>query len=211
MRALALILAVAAAAPPNALAAAEPRDPDFEPDEPLHSLALGPAPSGRAVLSMDVGWPRSGVRLDIGVARLVSLILSADTMLLYRGLDAETGVHAGVRVTPISDGAFRLSVEASAGQIFVPVRAGSEVLTQVRGDLLAGVSFDPVTVYARFGLIGEKGRDVPGRPTFLRQEEIGAGVETAWRRYVFGAEAFAWARPGHAGLTQWRLRAGIVL
>ncbi|BDG03365.1 hypothetical protein [Anaeromyxobacter oryzae] len=210
MRAVALILAVLAVSPSGALAAT-PRDPDFEPEEPVHSLALGPAPSGTPVVSMDVGWLWSGLRLDLGITSLVGLILSADTMLLYRGFDSNTGVHFGVRLTPITGGAFRLSIEGTAGQIFIPMSIGSETLTQIRGDVIFGTTIDPVTVYGRFGLIGEKGSDVPGRPSFLGQEQLGAGVETAWRRYVFGAEAYVWARPGHSGIGQWRLRAGIVL
>jgi hypothetical protein len=118
-------------------------------------------------------------------------------------------VHGGLRVTPITEGTFRVSIEGGAGQYFVPVRLGSERMTQIRGDLLAGMSFDPVTVYGRIGLLGVS-EDVPGRTGFVRQAEFGVGVETAWRRFVFGAETWGWARPERPNLFQWRLRAAMV-
>jgi hypothetical protein len=186
-------------------------DPDFQADVPAQSLALGPLASGTGIISMDVGWLRSAARLDVGVASFVGFFFSADTMLLYRGVSGETSFHGGLRVTPITEGSFRVSIEGSAGEYFIPVRLGSERYTQVRGDLLAGYTFDPVTVYGRVGLLGASQSEVPGRSGFVRQEEFGAGVETAWRKFVFGVELWGWSRPDHPNLGQWRLRAGIVL
>jgi hypothetical protein len=209
VRALALTLLLASL-PVAARGADAPFDPDFDPEPPVRSLALGPVPSGDAMLSLDVGWLHSALRADLGITSFVGLVLVADTMLLYRGTNGETSVRGGVRLSPVAEGAFRLSIDATAGQVYIPAKVGSDLLTVLRGDLVAGVTLTNVTVYGRVALIGLGGSSVPGRPGFARQQELGLGVETPWRRFVFAGEAFVWARPGHTGFPMWRLRAGIV-
>lgn len=201
MHALALtaLLAALAAAP-----AADPDD-DFEPAR-TRSLALGPLPAGSPLLSADVGWLRSGLRLDLGLVGAVDLVLRGEAMLLYDGLDAQNGAHLGLRFTPISEGAFRVGVELTAGQLILAGRAETVTRTALRGELVLGTLLDLGNVYARLAVRGLD-PDVDGLG-WTRDEELGLGVERALGRFVVGAEGFVWARPRHGGLGQWRIRVG---
>ncbi len=200
----ALVLTALLAALPAPAAAALPDD-DFEPDR-ARSLALGPLPPGSPLVSADVGWLRSGLRLDLGLVASLDLVLRGDAMLLYDGFGSQNGAHLGLRFTPIAEGAFRVCLEATAGQVIVAGRAETVTHTTFRGELVIGTLLDLGNVYARAALRGVD-PDVPGLG-WTRDEEIGLGVERALGRFVVGAEAFAWARPRHSGLAQWRIRVG---
>jgi hypothetical protein len=204
VRAVALLLLLAAG--PAAAEEAVP-DAEFE-DRPPASIALGPVPRGRPFLSADVGWLRSGARFDLGMGIGLDFTLHADTMLLYARLRGQSGVHAGLRWTWVEE-AFRATLEASAGKVFQPTDPGFQSMTTVEGGLAMGVVLDVGTVYARVTLRGMGGESFAGIPTFRREVEAGGGVERGWRRFVFGAEGFVLNRPGHAGLGEWRLRAGV--
>jgi hypothetical protein len=202
VRALALT-ALLATLPAASLAA--PVDDDFEPER-ARSLALGPLPSGSPLLSADVGWLRSGLRVDLGVVGAIDLVLRADTMLLEDGLDGPSSAHLGVRFTPVAEGALRVGVEVTAGQVVVPARADTVTLTTVRGELVLGTVLDLGNVYARLALRGvDPGVSGLG---WTRDEELGLGVERALGRFILGAEGFIWARPRHSGMAQWRIRVG---
>jgi hypothetical protein len=195
-----------AATPPPA---EEDLDDDFEEERPRPSLALGPAARGKVVLSVDLGWIRSGVRADLGIARWIDLVLRLDTLLLYEGFRGPSSVNAGVRLTPVSDGLFRASIDLLVGQVFIPGEVVVSNLTAVRGDALAGAALPWATVYARIGVRGLSGGDSDAGWT--RDSELGFGVERAFGRIIAGVEGFVWARPGLSGLGQWRLRVGYAL
>lgn len=202
MRALALT-ALLVALPAASLAA--DLDDDFEPER-ARSLALGPLPAGSPLLSADLGWLRSGVRFDLGLVASLDLVLRGETMLLYDGLDGQSGVHLGLRFTPIAESAFRVGLEVTAGQVLVPARADTITLTALRGELVLGTVLDLGNVYARLALRGvDPGVSGLG---WTRDEEVGLGVERALGRWIVGAEGFVWARPRHSGMGQWRIRVG---
>jgi hypothetical protein len=208
--ALALLLLLAAG--PAAAAEAVPDDAavpaaEFADRQPA-SIALGPVPRGRPFLSADLGWLRSGARFDLGMGIGLDFTLRIDTMALYAGFGGQTGVHAGLRWTFVEE-AFRGTVEASAGKVFQPTDPGFQSMTTIEGGLAAGVVLEVGTVYARVTFRGMGGEAFAGIPTFRREVEAGGGVERGWRRFVFGAEGFVLNRPGHAGLGEWRLRAGV--
>lgn len=204
MRAFALILL---AALPCAAAASGPDD-DFEPDRPRLSAAMGPAPVGSVVVSADLGWLRSGITFDLGLGAAVSVLVRVDTMLLYRGFSGQSALQGGLRFFPIADGTLRAGVELTAGQVLVPLEKGVENLTTVRGELVLGAIFDPANAYVRLAVRGVSS-SVPGGAGWIRDEEAGLGVERVLGQFVVGAEVFTWARPGHAGMAQWRLRGAV--
>lgn len=200
----ALVLTALLAALP-APAAAAPLDDDFEPDR-ARSLALGPLPPGSPLVSADVGWLRSGLRLDLGLIASLDLVLRGDAMLLYDGLGSQNGAHLGLRFTPIAESAFRIGLEATAGQVILAGRAQTVTLTTFRGELVLGTLLDVGNVYARLALRGVD-PDVAGLG-WTRDEEVGLGVERVLGRFLVGAEGFVWARPRHSGMAQWRIRVG---
>ncbi len=202
MRALALT-ALLAALPATALAA-DPDD-DFEPER-ARSLALGPVPSGSLLPSAELGWLRSGLRVDLGLVAALDLVLRGETMLLYDGLGGQSGAHLGLRFTPLAEGALRVGLEVTIGQLLVPARADTVTLTAVRGELVVGAVHDLGNVYARLALRGVD----PGIAglDWARDEEAGLGVEHALGRWIVAAEGYVWARPRHSGLGHWRIRVG---
>ena len=186
-------------------AAAAPSDGDFQPER-ARSIALGPLPGGALLPSLEVGWLRSGARIDLGLVGGFDLVLRADTMALYRGLDGQNGGHLGLRFTPFAEDAVRLGLELTVGQVLVTAPANTVSLTAVRGELVLGALLDPGTVYLRAALRGIDG-DVPGLG-WSRDEEVALGLERALGRFVLGGEVYSWARPRHGTLAQWRIRVG---
>lgn len=206
MRALALTALLTAL--PGAAAAADVDDADFEPERRPHSIAVGPLPSGAPSLSLDLGWLRSGLRLDVGLLGNLDLVLHVDGMLLYDGLSGQNGFHLGLRFTPVgADSGFRLGTELTVGELLIPAPSEMVHMTTVRGEVVIGAVFDLLNVYARLALRGvDSGVASVG---WQRDEEVGLGVERAlFGRWVLAAEGYAWARPNHAGLGQWRIRVG---
>jgi hypothetical protein len=208
VRALAPILV--AAALPCAAAAAPPAFDEFETEARVTSVAMGALPRGEALAAVDVGWLRSGLHLALGLGAGFELVLRGDAMLLYDGFGAQNAFHAGVRFTPVREGTIRLTGELTGGQLLSPKEIGFASLTTVRGEVVAGVVLDLGNAYARVALRGVQG-SVPAASDWRRDEEIGLGVERVFGRVIVGAEGFMWARPGHDGLGQWRLRVGYAL
>lgn len=210
MRALALT-ALLAALPGVARAApgADAADADFEAERGPRSIAMGPLPGGSPVFSLDAGWLRSGLRLDLGLFGGVDLVLRADGMLLYDGLRGQNGLHVGARFTPVAaESGFRLGVEFTGGVVLVSAAAETVTMTTLRGELVLGTVFDLANVYARLAVRGVDA-GVMGLPGWVRDEEVGLGVERVFfGRWVLAAEGYTWARPHHAGLGQWRIRVG---
>ncbi len=168
---------------------------------------LGPARRGEAMLSLELGWLRSGVRAELGLGANVGIFVAADTLLLYEGFHGPSGVHLGLRATPF-DGTFRATAEASIGEIFAPRSVSNANVTTLRLQGAAGLVTDWATVYARAALRGYAsafGSDAG----WTRDEEFGLGVERpVFRRLVVGAEAYLWSRPGLSTLGQWIVRIG---
>ncbi len=186
-------------------AAAAVADPDFQPDR-ARSVALGPLPGGSLAPSLELGWLRSGARLDLGLLGGFDLVLRADSMLLYDGLGGQNGAHAGLRFTPFAADVVRLGLELTLGEVIVTAPANTVTLTAVRGEMVIGAVLDPGNVYVRAAMRGVK-TDVSGLG-WSRDEEVGLGVERALGRFILGAEAYSWARPRHGTLAQWRIRVG---
>ncbi|WP_242343149.1 hypothetical protein [Anaeromyxobacter terrae] len=185
-------------------------DRDFEPEVPARSLALGPVGRGDLLVSLDLGWLRSGLRADLGLGSWIDLTLRADTLLLYDRFRGQSGIYAGVRASPTSQGLFRASAELSVGQVFVPGDATMANLTAFRGSATAGLVLDLATLYGRADIRWVSNLK-PAGPGWTRDAELGAGVERAFGRFVVGAEGFVWARPGLSGLGQWRVRVGMAI
>jgi hypothetical protein len=186
-------------------------DDEFEQDErPLPAIATGPIARGRLVVSGDVGWLRSGLRGAVGFGRGVDLLLRVESMLLYDGIDAQNSVELGLRYSPLGAGRVRVTGEVSAGQLFAQNEGFTGALTTVRGELALGVLVGPTTVYARGALRGVREEALVGNP-WVRDGELGLGVEGRLRRLVGGVEWYRWTRPDLETLDQWRLRVGFAL
>jgi hypothetical protein len=207
-RALAALLLLAAA--PGARAAEEAAwDRDFEPLPSRHSLALGPVTPGELVPSMEVGWLRSGLRVDLGMGLDFDLFVRLEGFLLHSGLKGQNVGAAGLRFSPVKEGPFRLSVALELGGIFLTSGRSTVDLAAVRGELTAGfVPFDDWLAYGRLSLRGvSTSRGVQG--AWGRDEEFGAGLERVlFQRLVVAGEFYTWAREGQPGLGQWRVRVG---
>ncbi|ABS28559.1 hypothetical protein [Anaeromyxobacter sp. Fw109-5] len=185
-------------------------DADFEPERPRHSLALGPVGRGDMIASLDVGWLRSAVRADLGLGSWLDLVLRFDTLLLYEGFGGQNGIHVGVRASPAATGLLRAGVELTLGQLFVPGDVSMANLTALRGSATAGLVLDWATFYAR-GDIRWLSSLEPSGAGWARDHELGAGIERGLGRFILGAEAYLWSRPGLSTLGQWRLRVGYAI
>jgi hypothetical protein len=209
VRLLAAILAVGVFLARPAAAADDFAD-FWETPEPQH-LAVGPVPRASTMLSFEVGWLRSGPVANVGLGASFDLALRASAFLLHDLLKGQNEIYAGIRYPPLAHGALRLSVELGAGEIFIPQRVTSSSLTELRGELAAGLSF------RRAGFLYARGVARALRFSGNLQTgwggdgEVGLGYELGIRRFILAAEASAWLRPGYQPLAQWRLRVGLPL
>lgn len=185
-------------------------DREFEPEVPARSIALGPVGRGEMVVSLDLGWLRSGARADLGLASWLDLVLRADTLLLYEGFGGHSGIHLGVRVSPVSKGLLRAGAELSIGQVFVPGENTVTNLTALRASATAGMVLDLLTLYGRADIRWLSSTKASG-PGWARDGELGVGLERAFGRFIVGAEGYVWTRPELSSLGQWRLRAGFAI
>jgi hypothetical protein len=208
VRVLAVLLALAAPVVAAGGPKPAPLDEDFEAEAPVPSLAVGPVRRGGLVTGLAVGWLRSEAVAQVGLGYWLDLSFRAESMTLYQGFDAQNAVYAGARVSPLSEGTVRLSVLAEAGMVFAPISGATKSFSVLRGELAAGLAFQPVTVYARLALRGAGGDSLfVERRAF--DTEAGLGVEGHLsRKLVVGAEAYWWAREQSDTLWQWRIRVG---
>jgi len=206
-----LVLLALLALPAAALSQEKGFDDDFELDEPLPSLALGPTPRGGLIAALGVGWLKSDAVAHVGLGAWIDLTVRADSMALYDGLGAQNGIYGGLRVSPFSEGIFRLTLGVEAGEVFIPVSNATKTHTLFRGEVVTGVQLDPVTVYARLSLQGARADSV-FEQRWATETEAGFGVEGhVAKRLLLGAEAYGWAREKTSTLFQWRLRVGWAL
>ncbi|MFO0585088.1 MAG: hypothetical protein U0229_22655 [Anaeromyxobacter sp.] len=205
-----LLAAALLALPLPALPQSPPVD-DFEVEEPSPGIAVGAAPRGRMVAALDAGWLRTGVQGRLGLGYWLDFEFRGDSMLLYRGLNAQNAIALGLRVTPLSDGLFRLSGTFEAGETYVPLGAGSKTSTFLRGELAVGAHLEPVTIYGRLSARGARA-DSPFEKRWASDTEAGVGVEARLgKRLLLGVEGFGWARPQTTTIFQWRLRVGWII
>lgn len=182
-------------------------DDDFEEEEPQRSLALGPTRSASAVLSGDVGWLRSGLRVDLGLGASVDLDLRLESFALSRGLGGQNAGFAGVRYSPFDGAGFRASVTFELGLVFVPELLGTQDLFVLRGELAMGYPIERFLPYFRVAVRGIH-FDATTTSGWDHDAEVGGGLERAFGKLLVGAEATSWLQPGVRGLPQWRVRAG---
>jgi hypothetical protein len=207
---LALLAAAPAPDPAVPLARAQSADDDFASDfrEGTIGIALGPLPPGQFIVSADLGWLRSAVRGQVGMGRDFDFVFWVDAFLLEAAFDAQNGLHAGVRYTPLQGGPFRLTLEGTFGAIFIAERVAASNLFAFRGEATAGATRASLgTVYLRFQLRGLTDA-AAGDAHWGRDAEIGAGLERNVGPLTVGVEGFLWTRPDLANIRQWRLRAG---
>lgn len=184
---------------------------DFWEAPELQRLAVGPVPRGSTVLSFDVGWLRSGPVADVGLGASFDLAVRASAFLLHDLLKGQNEIYAGVRYSPLARGTLRLSAELGAGQVFIPQLLGSSSLAELRGEAVAGLSFGEAgLLYAR-GVARALRFSASFHTGWGGDGEVGLGYELGIRRFILGAEASAWLRPGYQPLAQWRLRVGLPL
>lgn len=196
------------AAAPGASSTDADRDfaEDFESGTP--GLALGPVPAGSVIVSADVGWLRSALRGQIGLGNAWDLVLVGDAFLLHGAFDGQNGIHAGVRLTPLQTGPFRLSIEGTVGAIFVAGRIAASNVFALRVESDAGVTFPQLgTAYVRVQLRALTDA-AAGDAHWGGDAELGAGVERELGRFVVGAEGSLWTRPSLESIRQWRIRLG---
>jgi len=181
---------------------------DEVPDLPPRSLAFGGLEGGQLNLSIDLGWLRSGLRADLGVAAGIDFTARLDLFLLHDPARGQSGVHIGLRYAPGPDGPLRLALGAEAGAVLVPEASGSATNLVLRGELLGGYGLGSLgLVYLRLAGRGFRGGDV--QDVLWRADgEAGAGWELQLRRLLLGVEGFAWLRPSSHVLPQWRVRVG---
>ncbi|HVI95293.1 MAG TPA: hypothetical protein VM753_14880 [Anaeromyxobacter sp.] len=198
-----------ATAPAAPGADAKALDADFEPEARRPSIALGPNGRGDFTIALDVGWLESGVGATLGLGGWFDLTLRADTLLLYDGFSGQSGIHLGVRISPVSEGLLRAGVELSGGQLFSPEPSSLGALTTVGGQATVGAALDWATFYGRAAVRGISGGSESSSPGWTYDEQVGLGVERTFRkRFIVGAEGYLWARPGLSTLAEWRLRFG---
>lgn len=200
-----LLIALLAAAPAQAEHEEDFRE-DFEGSTP--GLALGPLASGQFLASLDLGWPRSALRGQVGLGRAFDFVFWGDAFLLDDLFDQQNGLHLGLRYTPLHQGPFRLSIEGTVGAIFIADGVTTSNLFAFRGEVTAGVTRASLgTLYGRLQLRGLTDA-AAGDAHWGHDGELGVGVERNLRRITVGAEAAWWTRPDLDAIRQWRIRVG---
>jgi hypothetical protein len=210
---LALLAAASAPDPAVPLARAQSADDDFASDfrKGTIGIALGPLPPGQFIVSADLGWLRSAVRGQVGMGRDFDFVFWVDAFLLEAAFDAQNGLHAGVRYTPLTGGPFRLTLEATAGAVFIAGRVATTNLFALRTEATAGATWPNLgTVYGRLQIRALTDA-AAGGAHWGRDAELGAGVERNVGRFTVGFEGSRWTRPDLEGITQWRIRVGYLL
>jgi hypothetical protein len=199
------------ALPTSALSQEKARglDDDFEVDEPSPNLALGPTPRGALISSFGLGWLRSDLVAHVGLGYWLDLTARADSMLLYKGMNAQNGIYGGIRVSPF-EGLFRLSLGLEAGEVFIPVEHATKSRTLLRGEVASGVQLERFTVFGRLALQRSRA-DTVFENRWASETEAGVGLEgRVGRKLLLGAEVYGWGQPKQTTLFQWRLRVGWV-
>jgi hypothetical protein len=116
-----------------------------------------------------------------------------------------------VRYTPLTGGPFRLTLEATAGAVFIAGRVATTNLFALRTEATAGATWPNLgTVYGRLQIRALTDA-AAGGAHWGRDAELGAGVERNVGRFTVGFEGSRWTRPDLEGITQWRIRVGYLL
>lgn len=196
-----LALAALLAAPPS-------REDGDEPEVGPRSMAFGGLSAGDANLYGELGWIRSGARIDVGITSSISLTVRADGFLLHHFSQGQNGGHLGLRWGS-DTGGFLLGALAFEGGVFSgrdPV--GTAIVYDLRGEGHLGVNLDPFGIgYLRAALRAADGGE-SRRSLWQFDGDLGLGWELQLGRWLGGVEGSLWIRPGLAALPQWRIRAG---
>ena len=177
------------------------------PDAPVHRVRAGPP--GRLILSADVGWLRSGLRADLGIAQPARPRLPGrDAAPLRPARRAASSINVRRARSRRSRAApFALSIEPSVGQVFAPADSVARTSRRLRAEATAGRGARPGSSSTRASECAGSARAArtrAGRATGIRRRRRGA-----YRRVIVGAEGSrSGSRPSLAGLGQWRLRVG---
>lgn len=189
-------------------AAAEEPDLFEEGAEPRH-INIGPVPAGALALTADVGWLRSGLRADIGLAAGFDLVVRADAFLVRDLLSGQDSLSLGVRYTPSYGGVLRISAELGAGETFIPQLFGMDSIFVVRAEAVWALWLDELGLPYLRTTLRALSFDNFGHSGWGRDGEVGIGWERNFGRFVVGVEGFLWFRPALPDLAQWRIRVGI--
>lgn len=200
---LSLALAAVVAAGP-AGSASEPEESEVGP----RSMAFGGLGPGDANIYGELGWIRSGARIDVGVAGGLALTVRAEAFLLHHVTTGQNGGALGLRWAS-NTGGFLLGAAALEAGLFSgrdPI--GTALVYDVRGEGHLGVNLEQLGIaFLRAGLRASNAGE--GHQSLWQFDgDVGVGWELQWRRWLGGAEGFLWLRPGLSALPQWRIRAG---
>jgi len=180
---------------------------DEAPEAGVRSLAFGGLASADANLYGEVGWIRSGARIDVGIAGGLALTARAEGFLLHRLGQGQNGGALGLRYGS-SAGSFLLGAVALEGGLYSGRDpAGSALVYYVRGEGHMGLSLERLGIaYLRGALRAANGGD--NHSLWQSDGDLGLGWELQRGRWLGGVEGFLWVRPGLSALPQWRIRAG---
>ncbi len=175
-------------------------------------MILGSLPAGSLMVTSDVGWLRSAVRADVGLAAGFDLSLRFDAFLLKDLLSGQEGVTLGLRYTPPYRGLVRFAAEVGVGETYIPQRFGLDSLFVVRGEMVGALWLEDFGLPYLRASARALGFDKWSHSGWGRDAEIGLGWERPLsRKIVVGVEGFLWFRAGVPELAQWRVRVGIPL
>jgi hypothetical protein len=186
---------------------AEEEPPEVAP----RTMAFGGLGAGDANLYGELGWMKSGLRADVGIAGGIDLTVRAEAFLLHDLPRGQNGGALGLRWSP-APGAFLLGAVALEGSLYALREPfGSALVYALRGEGHLGVGLERLgTAYLRAALRTAHGGDARAE-VWQADGEAGLGWELQRGRWLAGAEGFLWLRPGLAPLPQWRIRAGRAL
>lgn len=195
---------------PLALAAilAAPPSLEAEPEVGQRSLAFGGLRAGDANLCGELGWIRSGARVDVGIAGGLALTARAEAFLLHRLSTGQNGGALGLRWGSDTGGFLLGALAFEVGLFSGRDPIGTALVYDLRGEGHLGVNLEQFGVaYLRAALRAADGGE--GRQSLWQFDgDLGVGWELQLGRWLGGAEGFLWLRPGLSALPQWRLRAG---
>jgi hypothetical protein len=202
---VALLLAV-----PLALTTLLAAVPAEEPEQEVgpRSMVFGGLGSADANVYGELGWIRSGARIDVGIVSSLALTFRAEGFLLHHFSHGQNGGFLGLRWSS-DTGGFLLGALAFEGGVFSgrdPV--GSAIVYDLRGEGHLGLNLDQLGIaYLRAALRAADGGE-SRRSLWQMDGDLGLGWELQVGRWLGGVEGSLWIRPGLAALPQWKIRAG---
>jgi hypothetical protein len=191
----------------TALLAAGPAASDEQEVGP-RSMAFGGLGSADANVYGELGWIRSGARVDVGITSSFALTVRGEGFLLHHFSQGQNGGALGLRWGS-DTGGFLLGALAFEGGVYSgrdPV--GTAIVYFLRGEGHLGVNLEQWGIgYLRAALRATDGGE--SRQSLWQTDgDLGLGWELQRGHWLGGVEGSLWIRPGLAALAQWRIRAG---